>query len=334
MTNEESSMRNHTTSFALASAVNLKRRLTYHLTTQPLPFPTLFQIQTNNLCNGSCIMCPISREKNTTPGEMTDEVFEKIIKEIAKNATKDTFIWLHLQNEPLTDPLIFQKIQHINKVSNRTIRTGLVTNGTLLTEEIIKELNTSGLGRICFSIDAFTEKTYHSIRKGLNYDTLLQNIEHLQKSQSNVKIFVRFIWQKENYHELNDFKKYWKQKGIATEIGVVNNRAGAVSNFNAIRLQQRNIPFQYRLVQNMWLLFTKGCYNLANSFNILYNGDVIMCCNDYHKKTILGNVLNTSIQEIWTNKKYQSLRETIFKKDFGNNPECQSCSVIRYSWME
>ena len=312
----------------LALALSLTRRLHYRLTKQPLPFPTIFQIQTNTLCNGSCIMCPLSQEKHTQPGWMSDELFEKIIKEISENKTKDTLVWLHLQNEPLTDDSIFNKIKLIKKISNGLIQTGLVTNGTLLTEEKIKELNTSGLDRICFSIDASTKKTYNTIRKGLDYDTVLHNIETLRKSKSKTQIFVRFIWQKENYHELLEFRNYWKKKGIPQEIGVVNNRAGTVSNFKDIGIPKGDIPFRYRLIQNMWSHLTKGCYHLANSFNILYNGDVILCCNDYRKKTTLGNVQNTSIKEIWASKKYQSIREAIFNHDFEKIPECKQCSEL------
>jgi len=320
--------------FALKLAANLKKRLLYHITKQPLSFPTMFQIQTNNLCNGSCIMCPISQEKNKKTGRMSDELFEKIIKEISEYGTEDIFIWLHLQNEPLTDNTIFDKIKLIKKISNGTIKTGLVTNGTLLTEEKIKELNETAVDRICFSIDAFTEESYNKIRKGQNFDTVLKNIENLRNSDSNANVFVRFIWQKDNYFELNDFKKFWKNKGITTEIGIVNNRAGAVSNFKDIGLTDKNIPFQYKFIQNIWVILTGGCYNLSNSFNILHDGDVIMCCNDYIKKTILGNVKNNSIKEIWTSKRYQSIREAIFNKDFEKIPECNNCSLIRYSWTE
>jgi len=320
--------------FALELAVNLKRRLMYHITKKPLSFPTMFQIQTNNLCNGSCIMCPISEEKNKKPGRMSDELFEKIIKEISEYSTEDIFIWLHLQNEPLTDNNIFNKLKLVKKLSNGKIKTGLVTNGTLLTEEKIKELNESEVDRICFSIDASTEENYKKIRRGLSYNKVLKNIENLRNSNSKTSLIVRFIWQKDNYFELNDFKKFWKNKGITTEIGIVNNRAGTVSNFKDIGLTHKNIPFKYKFVQNIWVILTGGCYNLSNSFNILHDGDVIMCCNDYIKKTILGNVKNNSIKEIWTSKRYQSIREAIFNKDFEKIPECNNCSLIRYSWTE
>jgi radical SAM protein with 4Fe4S-binding SPASM domain len=331
MTNTQP-QKNQTMFLATESLRNLHHRLHYRLTKQPLPFPTIFQIQTNTLCNGACIMCPRSQEKNTTPETMTDALFHKIITEINENQTKDTFLWLHLQNEPLTDPTIFQKIRHIKKISNGTLHVGLVSNGTLLTTETINELNTSGLDKICFSIDAATEHTYQTIRQGLNYHTVLQNIQHLQHSNTPVKIYVRFIWQQQNYHELNEFKKQWKNQSIPTEIGIVNNRAGTLTYYENIKLSPKNIPLRYQFIQNLWLLLTKGCYQLATTFNILSNGDVIMCCNDYTKHTILGNLQHTSIKDIWTNNQYQTLREGLFKKQLQKNSECQHCSIIQYSW--
>ena len=68
---------------------------------------------------------------------------------------------------------------------------------------------------------------------------------------------------------------------------------------------------------------------LATVFNILYNGDVIMCCNDYTKKIILGNVKDESIKEIWNSKKYQSIREFVFDKDFEKITACSTCTKIK-----
>jgi radical SAM protein with 4Fe4S-binding SPASM domain len=279
-------------------------------------------------------MCPASKEKNKNPGKMSDELFEKIIKEISENITEYTFVWLFLQNEPLTDNTIFNKLKLVKKLSNGKIKTGLVTNGTLLTEEKIKELREAEVNKICFSIDAYTEETYKKIRRGLSYNKVLKNTENLRNSNSKTLVSVKFLWQKDNYFELNDFKKFWKNKGIKTEIDIVSNRAGAVSNFEDIRLTHKNIPFKTNFARDIMLIFTGGCYSLATNFNILHNGDVIMCCNDYTKRIILGNVKNNLIKEIWNSEKYQSIREAIFNKDFEKIPECNNCTLIKYSWTK
>lgn len=315
--------------FLIISAIFLKRILAYHITKKPLSFPMSFQIQTNNLCNGSCIMCPLSKEKNKKSEKMSDELFEKIIKEISENRLKYTIIWLYLQNEPLTDNNIFNKLKLIKKLCNGNIVTSIVTNGTLLTEEKIKEFCEAKVDIIYFSIDAFTEETYNKIRRGLSYNIVLKNIENIINSNCKTDLVVKFTLQKDNYLELNDFKKFWKKKGIITEIGYVNNRLGDVFNFKDICLTPKNIPFKKKFLHNIKLRLAGGCFILATTFHILYNGDVIMCCNDYSKKVILGNVKNKTIKDIWNGKKYHSIREAISNKDFEKIPGCNNCRAVR-----
>jgi radical SAM protein with 4Fe4S-binding SPASM domain len=274
-------------------------------------------------------MCPISEEKNKKPGRMSDELFEKIIKEISEYSTEDIFIWLHLQNEPLTDNNIFSKLKLVKQLSNGKITTGIVTNGTLLTEEKIKELCEAEVDRIHFSIDAFTEETYNKIRRGLSYNKVMENIKNILKSNCKTLITVGFVLQKDNYFELKDFKKFWKKKGIAIDINIVNNRSGDVSSFEDICLVHQDIPFKQKFIHNVMLRLAGGCLTLATVFHILYDGDVIMCCNDYTKKIILGNVKNNSIKEIWNGKKYQSIRELVFNKEFEKIPGCNNCTAIK-----
>jgi radical SAM protein with 4Fe4S-binding SPASM domain len=315
--------------FLIISAVYLKRIFVYHITKKPLSFPMFFQIQTNNLCNGSCSMCPLSKKKNKKPGRMSNELFEKIIKEISENRLTYTIIWLFLQNEPLTDNNIFNKLKLVKKLSNGKIITSIVTNGTLLTEEKIKELSEANVDIIFFSIDAFTEETYNKIRRGLSYNQVLKNIENIINSNCKTFVVVKFTLQKDNYLELNDFKKFWKKKGIITEIGYVNNRLGDVSNFEDIYLTPKKVPFKRKFLHNFKLRLAGGCFILATAFNILYNGDVIMCCNDYSKRVILGNVKNKTIKDIWNSKKYNSIREAVSNKDFEKIPGCNNCTAVR-----
>ncbi|HTY74888.1 MAG TPA: radical SAM protein [Candidatus Nanoarchaeia archaeon] len=310
-----------------------RKKLVYHITKKPLPFPLTFQIQTNNICNGSCLMCPISKEKNKKPGRMSDELFEKIVSDIVKNrpTTDETRIWLFLQNEPLTDNSVFDKLKLIKKMSYGKIPTGLVTNGTLLTKKRIEELCESDVDEIFFSIDASTEETYNKIRRGLNYNQVLENIENLLDSNCKARIVVRFLRQKDNDFELNSFREFWAKKGVSVMTDIVNNRGGSLSNFEDIRLTHENSSLRKNVTSILGLMLTGGCWDLATSFNVLYNGDVIICCNDYAKRIILGNVKNNSVKEIWNGKKYQAFRETVFSKDFEKIPECKNCSLIKYS---
>ena len=87
-----------------------KKELEYALKRKIQAFPLIFQIQTINLCNGSCIMCPNSTVTEKKPFYMTDQLFNKIIHEIVTES-KISLVMFFLQNEPLMDPKIAQKIK-------------------------------------------------------------------------------------------------------------------------------------------------------------------------------------------------------------------------------
>jgi MoaA/NifB/PqqE/SkfB family radical SAM enzyme len=56
----------------------------------------------------------------------------------------------------------------------------------------------------------------------------------------------------------------------------------------------------------------KICYNPWTHFEVNNpNGDVTMCCD---VPTVLGNVNEQSIEEIWNGEKYQKLRRMMFEQ--------------------
>jgi wyosine [tRNA(Phe)-imidazoG37] synthetase (radical SAM superfamily) len=114
---------------------------------------------------------------------MSDKIFKKIIDEIS-NEKGIKCIVLHLQNEPLLDNDIFQKIQLIKKIVKGNIITFFVTNGSLFSDEKISELEHSELDELIVSLDASREETYNKIRQGLDYKKVLNNIQKIAKTIS------------------------------------------------------------------------------------------------------------------------------------------------------
>ena len=56
---------------------------------------------------------------------------------------------------------------------------------------------------------------------------------------------------------------------------------------------------------------------------ICYNGDIILCCQDYFKKYIMGNVMEKSILEIWNS--YKDIREKLLRDNIAELPICKIC---------
>ena len=55
------------------------------------------------------------------------------------------------------------------------------------------------------------------------------------------------------------------------------------------------------------------------------NGDVLLCCSDWNRKEIVGNVMNTNIYSIWKNNFYKYRKDLLNKKR--NSSICRECSM-------
>jgi radical SAM protein with 4Fe4S-binding SPASM domain len=278
-------------------------------------------------------MCPISKTKGNKAKLMKNDLFEKIIVEISKNHLPFTYVYLFLQNEPLLDKDIFRKLRMIKKISNGRLKTGIATNGTLFTNEKIKELLESEVDELIFSIDALTEDTYKKIRQGLDFNKVMRNINNVIDSGYDKYLAVKFVIQKDNILELQDFIKFWKEKHVTVQLSPLNNRSGDLDVYNELivnRTINSSLPKFMHKARNV--LFEKithaGCPVPITAFNILYNGDVILCCDDFSNKMIVGNVNESSIKEIWHSKKYDSLRDLLFREGNKKISVCQGCSKM------
>lgn len=70
------------------------------------------------------------------------------------------------------------------------------------------------------------------------------------------------------------------------------------------------------------------CYYALKKMCINYLGDVILCCSDYHYEVIYGNIMQTSLIDIWNNKKYRYFREMHASGNGKKLPVCKRCNRI------
>jgi hypothetical protein len=60
---------------------------------------------------------------------------------------------------------------------------------------------------------------------------------------------------------------------------------------------------------------------------ILWNGDVVLCCVDWRRTVIAGNVADTPAPDVWNASKFQEIRRAFEEQDIGALPEiCVNCT--------
>lgn len=70
-----------------------------------------------------------------------------------------------------------------------------------------------------------------------------------------------------------------------------------------------------------------NCTVISESLQIEYNGNILLCCNDYYRRFTFGNVINERIDEIWVKKDYVRLRR-LLRKGVAELEICKKCNSI------
>lgn len=112
--------------------------------------------------------------------------------------------------------------------------------------------------------------------------------------------------------KLSPIKKALKGKmnlQISSDLDIVN-RGGAIDNTKYKHSRKNKI-----------------CEGLRGPF-ITEDGDMVLCCNDYFRTHIMGNVKGSSIIDIWNSDKYKEIRKDLFITKQPKLSICKKCLEI------
>lgn len=299
------------------------------------PFPGFIQLQTLNACQAACTMCPYPTfAKVFERGRMDDDLFEKVIAEIAAHPEVKAFVPM-LQNEPLLDKRLFEKIARFKQVTGGRVQVELVTNGALLTDDVVERIEQVQLDVLDISLDALNRETYERIRIGLDFEQVIAGVERVIAAEfPHTKVFVRLVRQRENLKEIDAFAKRWKARGVGVFIYSAHDRAGSVEKFDErIRIPERELPILQRVERVASRAWFGHCPMPFAMTSILHNGDMLMCVHDWGRKVVLGNVRDNTIAELWNGDRMREIRKLISERRYDEIGACHDCSLWKDGWF-
>ena len=168
-------------------------------------FPLQIDFELNYSCNFTCPMCTWNMESTEQKGKQTwfdFEVFKEVIDQGVKEGLKS--IRLNYINEPLIRKDITKFISYAHKAGILDIYFS--TNGSLLSDDMIRELIASGLPRLQISLDANTKTTYEKIR---NDDEPWTEILRKYFFVKDVHDIFQIEWEKLN--KLEEYQDIYKR---------------------------------------------------------------------------------------------------------------------------
>jgi len=272
--------------------------------------PLKLIIEPTNACNLACIMCP-HKDMVRKIGFMDIELYKKIIDE------SNDFVQeyqISLVGEPTLHPKIIDMITYSCLKSNFT---NLYTNATLLDDILCNKIIKSGLDNIYLTVDGETKETYEKIRQNANFESTIENVIRLINIRSKLKskkpnINLQIIEMKENINEIHKFIDRFKKFQIDNLI--IRPYDTWAGNLEILSHSPFTNPSKKR---------KKKCTQLWTTMVITWNGDVIPCCRDYDANSIIGNIKERQILDIWNSEKMK-----YFRKNHMNLKLCENC----YEW--
>ena len=297
-----------------------------------MPREIAVQLQTQSACNGKCVFCPyVGSWAESHPGTMDDALFDKIVTDL--RAYTITKMCMYLENEPLLDKKLVERVTRICDELDFGVLE-IATNASALTPE-----RADALANVLAGTPHQIWVSFHGCSKesdektmGLDFDRSLSHVVHLLQLADawDLTVMIRGagVARKEHANKAPEhfseaeFIAFWDE--VLEENGIrkrpilryvqYHDRAGNVNEEYALNVHRDSLKGFYCFRTDAWL-------------HVMYNGDVILCCNDYHLETVLGNLGEQTIREVVKSKRY---RETLYKA-LGMLPSsddflCKRCS--------
>jgi len=309
-------------------------------------------------CNLRCIHC--YQNERFVKQELTFAQSKKIIDEILK-ALK---IWKRrgrinfTGGEPLIkEKLLFRLIKYV-KQKDPKISIGILTNGTLLTNSMVKKLKKAGVAFVQVSLDGATEKVNDSIRGPGSFNKAIEGIKRLVKAKFTTAIM--FTLHKKNMGEIPRLIDLAIDLGV-TRLGVervVPTGRGKSLEKEMLTPEELHQIFLYLAKRRqeikkkgqkldiwtyrpLWCLLRKeikdsqiggGCSAGLNGLTIMPNGDVMPC---RRLNLVIGNLLKDNLFELWYSSPILwDLRERTKIIKCGkcpHLPNCGGCRAVAYA---
>ena len=255
------------------------------------------RIEINSDCNRKCVFCPrgtdVSRwvdgGQDTKRQKLLTKFMstENVISLIDQNVDQgfNAEVSFVFYNEPVSDDRLIYFSEY---AKSRKLRVVVTTNGDAMLQdsELAKEVfRVNDL--VCISLYDYKDMEGRSKLMG-EWDAYLSSLG------------IR----KDAYRLTGEYFNF-------------SNRAGLIDRKNKFMGKNHKLDDEVPL--------TADCSKIHSKLNIRYDGEVPICCDDAHVRNSLGNVLDTSISEVWYGDRMKRATEILSRGARSEMIPCSTC---------
>lgn len=264
-------------------------------------------LEITNVCNLSCSFC---HKTKRPPRFITEEEFYIAAEKLRPFAD---FLYFHLMGEPLLHPNIERFFEIADELGFKVIIT---TNGTLLREKGDILLNAHALHKVSISLHSYEVNSI-----SMSMDEYLETcFDFSKKLAEKDKFAVMRLWNKGGFDTLNEeilrkmhesFQGDWEERYSGYRLA------------HKVFLEWGEL-FEWPDEGAEDFGANHSCYGLRDQVGVLCDGTVVPCCLDSDGVISLGNIFESSIEEILETPRAKALKKSFETRSVTENL-CRRC---------
>ena len=206
---------------------------------------------------------------------------------------------VYLMNEPMLDRELPERVAYVSARIRKPQYVKVTSHGGLLTQRMAKGLLDSGLSKLKISVQSLDATTYRQIM-GLPLERTLKNIDRFlalkqQGGYKRPKLEIVMVDAVQTHDEIAHIRQYWQDRDIKLYVEPVENRADHQN------IRDTAIGAQ-KLKSFSW------CRRLMEQVYILYDGRMLQCCADWEQQSVMGDLTQETLSDIWYGRHYSAYR--------------------------
>ncbi len=242
-------------------------------------------LETCTSCNHRCPFCPVSvapRDKEV----MSQELFERIVDEVAAFGDNAVVVSLSNYNEPTFDPLFEDRVRYLFR---RGLPVSLLTNASGFTPERAELFESLGRFRyIGVNLPTLRPERYEKLHGTRDLARVVANMDamHARELSEETAIVVLGEEDEEHLRDVAEIRAHFEPKGWVVK---------------QFKIRSRPDSGTY-VIEPPPLKKLRGCELVGSRpfehLHITGAGAAVLCCQDYYEKLTVGDLKTQSVAEI------------------------------------
>jgi radical SAM protein with 4Fe4S-binding SPASM domain len=236
-------------------------------------------VEINTHCNYRCTFCPVS----TSPFSkqfMSDELFELVLQRMSDYGAR--IIGFDFFNEPALDPKLLKRIRCAKDYG---VSVKLYSNGSLLDEEKLRAIAEIGILTLTINLPTIDPEEFSRVTKSKLLHRVIENIETACQLgiATSLSVNTPQSQSKRDLRAIN--RRFHRLLGKHSVAWPTGSRGGSVD----VGEYAPDVDHGERLT---------GCMVALHKMNISVDGTALLCCEDFERKYVLGNIRQSSLKEL------------------------------------